>query len=149
MNDNDEIEYLLNEGQALYLCMLACGDKEAKNAGNICHDMVKVIMAWRRGKLLPRWEVPELAKLCKDFETPDCITIDLYHDNQSEAWLTVYADGRINLHTENDGYRARHYGIDPKDEPINMTRVEELGRRYGKDLVGAVTRALGSLGKRP
>jgi hypothetical protein len=30
--------------------------------------MVKVIMAWRRGKLLPKWEVPEL---CKDFETPD------------------------------------------------------------------------------
>jgi hypothetical protein len=35
--------------------------------------MVKVIMAWRRGKLLPRWEVPELTKLCKDFDTPDAI----------------------------------------------------------------------------
>jgi hypothetical protein len=68
-----EEEYLPTEGQALFLTMLACSDKEAMNANDICHDMVKVIMAWRRGKLLPRWEVPELAKLCKDFETPDAI----------------------------------------------------------------------------
>jgi hypothetical protein len=73
MNDNEQVEYLLTEGQGLYLCMLAAGEKEAKNAGNICHDMVKVIMAWRRGKLLPRWEVPELAKLCNEFNTPDAI----------------------------------------------------------------------------
>jgi hypothetical protein len=73
MNDNEQVEYLLNEGQALFLTMLACGDKETKGAKDICHDMVRVIMAWRRGKLLPRWEVPELTKLCKDFDTPDAI----------------------------------------------------------------------------
>ena len=67
----DEREYLLTEGQALYLCMCAC-DRDAPEATkDICHDMVKVIMAWRRGKLLPKWEVPHLAALCKDFETPD------------------------------------------------------------------------------
>jgi hypothetical protein len=66
-----ETEYLLTEGQALFLTMCACGDKEATGAKDICHDMVKVIMAWRRRKLLSLWEVPHLAALCKDFETPD------------------------------------------------------------------------------
>jgi hypothetical protein len=66
-----EREYLLTEAQCLYTCMLALTDKEAKAAGNICSDMVKVIMAWRRGKLLPRWEVPHLNGLCEDFKTPD------------------------------------------------------------------------------
>jgi hypothetical protein len=69
-----EYEYLLTEGQTLFLTMCACGDEEAKGAKDICYDMVKVIMAWRRGKLLPKWEVPHLAALCKDFETPDAIT---------------------------------------------------------------------------
>jgi hypothetical protein len=64
-------EYLLTEGQALFLTMLAAADKDARGAKDICHDMVKVLMAWRRGKLLPKWEVPKLAELCKDFETPD------------------------------------------------------------------------------
>jgi hypothetical protein len=73
MNDNDEVEYLLTEGQSLFLTMPACGDQEASKAKDICTDMVKVIMAWRRGKLLPRWAVPKLQELCKDFETPDAI----------------------------------------------------------------------------
>jgi len=49
----DEIEYLLTEGQALFLTICACGDKEmtSEKVKDICHDMVKVIMAWRRGKL--------------------------------------------------------------------------------------------------
>jgi len=51
--------------------MLTCNDKEATGAKDICHDIVKVVMAWRRGKLLPKWEVPHLAGLCKEFETPD------------------------------------------------------------------------------
>jgi hypothetical protein len=68
---DDGREYLLTEGQALFLTMLAAADKDARGAQDICHDMVKVIMAWRRGKLLPKWEVPKLAELCKDFETPD------------------------------------------------------------------------------
>jgi hypothetical protein len=71
--DHEGREYLLNEGQALFLTMLASSDKEARGAKDICHDMVKVVMAWRRGKLLPRWEVPKLLELCKDFETPGAI----------------------------------------------------------------------------
>jgi len=70
-----EVEYLLNEGQVLYLTICACGDKEmtSETVKDICHDIVKVVMAWRRGKLLPKWEVPKLQELCKEFDTPDAI----------------------------------------------------------------------------
>jgi hypothetical protein len=63
-------EYLLTEAQCLLICMFADGN-EAKNAEAMRKDMVKVLMAWRRGKLLPRWEVPTLAGLLDDFNTPD------------------------------------------------------------------------------
>ena len=39
-------------------------------AEDVRADMVKVIAAWRRGNLAPRWEVPALRALCKDFEPP-------------------------------------------------------------------------------
>jgi hypothetical protein len=73
MSENDgEQEYLLNEGQALFLAMCSCGDEKAKGARDICHDMVKIVMAWRRGKLLPRWETPHLNALLEiGFERPD------------------------------------------------------------------------------
>jgi hypothetical protein len=52
--------------------MCACGDEKAQGAKDICHDMVKIVMAWRRGKLLPRWETPHLNALLKlGFERPD------------------------------------------------------------------------------
>jgi hypothetical protein len=41
-------------------------------AEDICADMVKVIMAWRRNNSAPpRWELPALMGLYKDFETSD------------------------------------------------------------------------------
>src|SRR6516164_5678824 len=40
----------------------------AMRSEDICADVVKVVMAWRRGNLVPRWEVPALRALCKDFE---------------------------------------------------------------------------------
>jgi hypothetical protein len=52
----------LIEEQILFATMLTCSGKEATGARDICHDIVKVIMAWRRGKLLPRWETPHLGK---------------------------------------------------------------------------------------
>jgi hypothetical protein len=67
-----EVEYLLNEGQTLWICAAAVGDENSgQGAKDILHDMVKIVMAWRRGKVLPRWEVPALMGLYKDFETPD------------------------------------------------------------------------------
>jgi hypothetical protein len=67
----NEVEYLLSERQALYLTMVSASDPEAKNAGDICFDMVKVLVAWNKGRLLPRWEVPHLNGLFQDFKTPD------------------------------------------------------------------------------
>jgi hypothetical protein len=43
----------------------------SSGAEDICADMIKVIIAWRRGNVAPRWEVPALRALCKDFEPPD------------------------------------------------------------------------------
>jgi len=66
-------EYKLKEEQALFACILTCGDENAgQRAKDICHDMVKVIMAWRRSNSAPpRWELPALMGLYKDFETSD------------------------------------------------------------------------------
>jgi hypothetical protein len=71
MTSQPEVEYLLTEQQALYLVMLARLEKETASEGvkAIFADMVKVVYAWRRGKLLPRWEAPKLADFCREFET--------------------------------------------------------------------------------
>jgi hypothetical protein len=72
-DDKPEVEYLLTEKQTLYLVMLARLEKEqaTEEVKDIFADMVKVVYAWRRGKLLPRWEAPKLADFCKEFERPD------------------------------------------------------------------------------
>jgi hypothetical protein len=67
MTDSDEGEYLLNEGQTWFLALVATPEDGARNATEIKHEVVKVLMAWRRDKLLPRWEVPHLAGFCDDF----------------------------------------------------------------------------------
>ena len=62
------------ETKVLISAVRSCGGRgedEAPGAEDICADMVKVIMAWRRGNLAPRWEVPALRALCKDFDPPD------------------------------------------------------------------------------
>jgi hypothetical protein len=62
------------ETKMLISAMRSCGgrgEEEAPGAEDICADMVKVIMAWRRGNPVPRWEVPALRVLCKDFDPPD------------------------------------------------------------------------------
>jgi hypothetical protein len=65
-------EHLSTQAKTLFAAMCACGGREeAPGAGDICADMVKVIMAWRRGNLVPRWEVPALRALFKDFHPPD------------------------------------------------------------------------------
>src|SRR5262249_45062031 len=69
--DEGESEYLLNEGQYWFLALAATPEDGARNANEIKHEVVKVLMAWRRGKLLPRWEVPLLAGMCDDWKNPD------------------------------------------------------------------------------
>lgn len=59
-------EYHLNEAQALLLCMLA-DSKEAKQADAVRGEIIAVVKAWRRGKLLPRWEAPALSSVLGEF----------------------------------------------------------------------------------
>jgi hypothetical protein len=75
MTDSDEGEYLLNEGQTWFLTLVATPEDGAKNAIEIKHEVVKVLMAWRRGKLLPRWEVPHLAGFCDESSILPAVTM--------------------------------------------------------------------------
>jgi len=61
----------LNERQALYLCMVGLADKRATGAVRVCNDIIELVMAWRRGNLLPRSQVPALAAVCDDFDALD------------------------------------------------------------------------------
>jgi hypothetical protein len=62
---DDNVAYLLNEPQALLLCMLA-DEKEALRAGDIRAEMVEIIRAWHRGYLMPKHEAPLLCGLLRD-----------------------------------------------------------------------------------
>jgi hypothetical protein len=52
-------EYLINEAQMLLLAMKADTEK-AKQARS---EIIEVVKAWHRGRLLPRSETPVLAQL--------------------------------------------------------------------------------------
>jgi hypothetical protein len=52
-------EYSLNEAQMLCLTMLA-PEQEAENAAAARSEMIEIIKAWRRGRLLPGSETPIL-----------------------------------------------------------------------------------------
>jgi hypothetical protein len=67
----DDEGYWLNEAQSWFLALVATEEDGAMAATVIKQEVVKVLMAWRRGKLLPRWEVPHLAGLCDDFNKLD------------------------------------------------------------------------------
>ena len=62
---DDNVAYLLNEPQALLLCMLA-DEKEALRAGDIRAEMVEIIQAWCRGHLLPKRKPPLLCSILRD-----------------------------------------------------------------------------------
>jgi hypothetical protein len=64
MND-DNVSYLLNESQALVLCMLADG-KDGVRAEDIRAEMVEIIRAWRRGHLLPKHKAPLLCSMLRE-----------------------------------------------------------------------------------
>lgn len=46
--------------------------------------------------------------------------------SQSEGWLTVYADGRIKHHVENDGYQYLRRGPEAVDRWIDSAEVARL-----------------------
>lgn len=65
--------------------------------------------------------------------------------SQSESWLTVYRDGRIALHTENDRHAFLRYGPEARDTLIDLRGVAELKARHAKPLVEKVKAALAEL----
>jgi hypothetical protein len=54
-----DIEYLINEAQTLFLCMKA----DTNVAKDIQAEMVEIVKAWQRGKLLPRHKAPTLMRI--------------------------------------------------------------------------------------
>jgi hypothetical protein len=78
LGDAERIERTWGEKKSQRLSKLSTAEETEilttamrSGAEDIRNDMIKVIAAWRRGNLVPRWEVPALRGLCKDFEPPD------------------------------------------------------------------------------
>jgi hypothetical protein len=69
----------------------------------------------------------------------------VYRGSSEESWLTVYEDGRIQLHSENDGVSVLRHGVQARDEWITLAGVTALERRHGKQLVEQVRTALAEL----
>jgi hypothetical protein len=68
--------------------------------------------------------------------------IDVHHGSQSESWLVVYEDGRIQLHSENEGYRFMRRGPEATERWLDLAEVEQLAFQHGKPLVEQVLAAL-------
>jgi hypothetical protein len=72
--------------------------------------------------------------------------IDVHDGSTSEEWLVVYADGRIVLHTENNGPRILRHGVEPHDESITLEDVVKLdAQHWNKHLVEKVHAALAEM----
>jgi hypothetical protein len=61
----------------------------------------------------------------------DSIVIDVHGGATSESWLVVYKDGRVQQHTENDGWRFVNRGPEAHDEWLDAEGVAKLGKRHG------------------
>jgi hypothetical protein len=63
-----EVTYLLNEAQALLVTM----HDDSETAKRVRGEMIAIIKAWHRGRLLPRAQTPMLNKLYdKTFDRDD------------------------------------------------------------------------------
>jgi hypothetical protein len=81
--------------------------------------------------------VPGLREAAVSQQTASTL-IDLHHRSQSESWLVVYADGRINYHVENNEHAFWRHGGQARDEWIEF----EFVRSHWPHLAGAVEAAL-------
>jgi hypothetical protein len=54
-----------------------------------------------------------------------CRIIDVDRGGQSDSWLTVYANGRIEYHVENHGYRFVHHGAEARYEWVDLYYVKQ------------------------
>jgi hypothetical protein len=57
--------YLINEAQMLLLCM-KLDPKEAGKAEAVRDEIIAIVKAWARGKLLPRSAAPVLSRIYGD-----------------------------------------------------------------------------------
>jgi len=73
------------------------------------------------------------------------IVIDVHRGSQSESWLVVYPDGRIQYHAENDGYAYLRHGAEAVEEWLTMDDVRALARRHSHKLTEAVEAAIRDL----
>lgn len=55
-------ESLIDEAQMLRLCMRS-DPKEGKQVAAVQREIIEIVKAWHRGKLLPKWETPLLSAL--------------------------------------------------------------------------------------
>jgi len=67
-----ETEYLINEAQMLLLTMKA--DTEAGQRARA--EIIAVVKAWKRGRLLPKAEAPMLQTLYGPFDPPPLRVVD-------------------------------------------------------------------------
>ena len=66
-DDRPEVEGWLSEAQAILLCMLT----DEGRAADARDEITKIVMAWRRGWLLPPGEAPLLSDVLAEFDDPD------------------------------------------------------------------------------
>jgi hypothetical protein len=67
--------------------------------------------------------------------------ITIRRGGQTEEWLTIHPNGRIEHHVENDGYAFLRHGPQARDEWIDLNHV----RNYWPHLVPEVEAALTEL----
>jgi len=76
----------------------------------------------------------------------ESILIDVHQGSQSESWLVVYQDGRIEYNYANDGHYCMRHGAQATETFIDIGGVRELEKHHGKDLVRKVESALAEMG---
>jgi hypothetical protein len=72
--------------------------------------------------------------------------IDIPRDGRFVQWVIV-EDGRIILHTENDGDKRQQRGPEPIDDVVTLKQIVGLAAKHPKlDLVRRIEAALGAPG---
>lgn len=67
-----ETGYLINEAQMLLLAMRADTDAAQRTRAEI----IDIVKAWKRGRLLPKAEAPMLQRLYGPFDPPSLHVVD-------------------------------------------------------------------------
>jgi hypothetical protein len=63
MSDDNNTEYWLNESQTILLGMLA----DTETAKEMRSEIIEIVKAWHRGRLLPAIDAPVLMSVYREF----------------------------------------------------------------------------------